>query len=357
MYFPTKIQKKGVLQSDKIMEKVLKVAVIGCGRVSVMHFSAVENLSKYAKLVACCDIKPDRADSIAEKYNAKAYYDYKKMIDEEELDAIHICLPHYLHVPVAQYAIKRGVAVLSEKPMAIDEESAEETVCLAEKLGVLYGVIMQCRYNNSAKAVKNALVSGKLGKIYSARSVLTWLRQDSYYSESDWKGTWEKEGGGVIIDQAIHTIDLVNWLVDSEIESVSCSMANRAHENVEVEDSAEGLVVYKNGVKYSFYAMNNYACDEPIEIRLYCEKGKVVFSYDDAYITYNDGTSEEAHQSDVQAVEGGKDYWGFQHEKQISQFYKACLGLEPLEISGREALKTHKLVCKMYNEGKKKMGL
>ena len=98
--------------------------------------------------------------------------------------------------------------------------------------------------------------------------------------------------------------------------------------------------------------MNNYACDEPIEIRLCCENGKVTFGYDDAYIVYNDGTTEEAHQDeDVVSYEDGKEYWGFQHVRQIRQFYAACRGEESLDISGKEALKTHKLIMLLYELG------
>lgn len=236
--------------------------------------------------------------------------------------------------------------------MDIDYKTAEKAVQVAKEKGVIFGVISQCRYNNSAQLVKKAKESGRLGKIISARSILTWSRSDDYYLESDWKGTWDKEGGGVVIDQAIHSIDLVNWIVDEEIESVTCSMANRGHSIVKVEDTAEGFIKYKNGTTYAFYCMNNYGVDEPIEIRLYCEKAKVVFGYDDAYIYYNDGSVEEAHQSDnTVAYEGGKDYWGFQHAKQIEQFYKALLKEEKLDISGEEALKTHKLICEIYTQG------
>ena len=130
-------------------------------------------------------------------------------------------------------------------------------------------------------------------------------------------------------------------------------MANRGHKAVSVEDSAEGLITYKNGAKYGFYCMNNYGYDEPIEIRLYCEKGKVVFGYDDAYIFYDNGEMEEAHQDEnVAEYEGGKDYWGFQHIRQIRQFYNALLKKEPLEISGEEALKTHRLIMDIYKMGK-----
>ena len=332
------------------MEK-LKIGVIGCGRISVMHLVSIAN-SKYAELVACCDNKADRAKEVAEKYGCVAYTDYEEMFQKENLDAVHLCLPHYIHSKVACAAFAHGINVLTEKPMDIDYASAENAVKTAKEKGVLYGVIMQCRYNNSAKLVKSVVESGKLGKIISARSVLTWTRPDEYYQESDWKGTWDKEGGGVVIDQAIHSIDLVNWIVGSEAESVSCSMANRGHSIVNVEDSAEGLITYKNGVKYGFYCMNNYGVDEPIEIKLYCEKGRVTFGYDDAYIEYNDGSKEEAHQDEnTQEYEGGKDYWGFQHIRQIKQFYDACLKQSPLEISGEEALKTHKLIMEIYNQG------
>ena len=331
--------------------KKLKVGIIGCGRISVMHLVSIAALN-CAELICVCDNKKFRADETAERYGVKAYYDYEEMLDNEKLDAVHICLPHYLHSKVAIAAFERGVNVLTEKPMDIDYVSAKRAVEKAKEKGVFFGVVSQCRYNNSAILVKQAVQSGRLGKILSARSVLTWTRPDSYYAESDWKGTWDKEGGGVVIDQAIHSIDLVNWIVDSEVEDVSCSMANRGHNIVKVEDSAEGLITYKNGVKYGFYCMNNYGVDEPIEIKLYCEKGKVTFGYDDAYIEYFDGRKEEAHQDEnTQEYEGGKDYWGFQHIRQIKQFYKACLGEESLEISGEEALKTHKLVMEIYEKG------
>ena len=335
--------------------KKIKVGVIGCGRISVMHLESIVYLED-TELVACCDIKPDRAEEAAKKYGARAYTSYEEMLEKEELDAIHICLPHYLHSKVAIAAFERGVAVLTEKPMDVDYESAVNAVNRAKELGVQFGVIFQCRYNASAQLVKDAVTSGRLGKIISARSTLTWSRPDNYYADSDWKGTWDKEGGGVVIDQAIHSIDLTRWVIDSEVESVSCSMANRGHSAVDVEDTAEGLVTFKNGVKYGFYCMNNYGCDEPIEIRLYCENGKVTFTYDDAYIVYNDGTREEAHQSEAKLdARIGKEYWGIHHIRQIKQFYDAYLGGEPLEITGEEALKTHELVMKIYEIGRKKM--
>ncbi len=335
------------------MERKLRVGVIGCGRISVMHLMPASRLPE-ADLIACCDVDEARVNAAAEEYKLTPYLDYKEMLAKEKLDAVHICLPHYLHVPVAKYAFERGVHVLSEKPMGVDYAEAESAVALAEKCGVLYGVIFQCRYNDAAQLVK-ARVNRELGRVLSARSVLTWNREKEYYDESDWKGTWDKEGGGVLIDQAIHSVDLVHWIIGEKVKSISCTMANRNHSYLDVEDSAEGLITYESGARYGFYCMNNYACDEPIELRFFCEKGMVTMSYNDAYIRYKDGKREEAHQSDeVELYKGAKAYWGVQHIQQIRQFYRACLGIEPLEISGAEALKTHALICSLYQEGKKR---
>lgn len=334
------------------MEK-LKVAVIGCGRISDMHLESIKN-SDNAELIACCDVVKERVDKATRAYGGKAYIDYKTMIEENKLDVVHICLPHYLHVPVAINAMEKGVNVLSEKPMSIDYESAVKAVEVAKKSSVLYGVIFQCRYSKPAIFVKNIIESGKLGKIISASSVLTWYRDKEYYNDNDWKGTWKKEGGGVVINQAIHSIDLVNWLVDDQVQNISASIANRDHEYVEVEDCAEGLITYKSGIKYSFYCSNNYGCNEPIQIKLLCEKGRVCFDYDNAVVTYNDGSEEKVNQND-KAESKGEKYWGNTHALQIEQFYNSCLKKERLEISAEEALKTHKIVCDIYKKANVEM--
>jgi len=328
----------------------LRVAVVGCGNISVMHLDSIVSLDE-VELVAVCDIKSERAEQKAAKYGVKAYTEYKIMFSEEKLDAVHICLPHYLHTVVACEAFKNGISVLSEKPMSIKYDDAVNAVELAKKCGVQYGVIFQCRYNTPSQLIKQRVIDGSLGSVKCGRTTLTWYRPDNYYDSSDWKGTWYKEGGGVVIDQAIHSLDLANWMIDSEPIEIQSSLHNRNHKNMIVEDSAEGLIKYKNGALLSFYAMNNYFVDEPIEIRLYCENGTAIFSYDNAVINYNDGRVEtvENQIDDVLTQSGGKEYWGFKHNVQIRQFYNSLLGKEKLEISGEEALKIQNIVCQIYN--------
>jgi predicted dehydrogenase len=330
---------------------MLKVGIIGCGNIFTMHATSCDHLEN-AQMVAVCDIKPDRADAAAAKYGVKAYYDYKEMIEKEELDVVHVCIPHYLHPVVSKYALEHGINVLCEKPMSIKYEDALTNVRIAEEKGLKYGIIFQCRYNDTSRLIKENIENGKLGRVLSARTTLTWCKPDDYYVLSDWKGTWDKEGGGVIIDQAIHSIDLANWFIDDEPVEVQAHLANRGHSIMEVDDTGEGFVKYKNGATLAFWAMNNYACDDPIEIRLFCENGKAIMSYDDAQIMFNDGTVLSVSQkSDGIYYEGGKDYWGFQHIRQIADFYDAVENNREPQISGKVALKIQKLICEIYDKG------
>ena len=238
--------------------------------------------------------------------------------------------------------------------MSIAYSDAADTVELAKKCELKYGVIFQCRYNTASQFVKKHIENGNLGKVKCARTTLTWHRPDSYYTLSDWKGTWDKEGGGVIIDQAIHSLDLANWFINDTPVSVDAALSNRNHTIIKVEDSAEGLIKYKNGSILGFWAMNNYGCDEPIEIRLLCENGTATLSYENATIVLNDGMTISANQDDDGILDKklGKDYWGFSHIKQIKQFYNSIIGTEKLEVSGEEALKIQKIICSIYESGK-----
>ena len=331
---------------------MLRVGIVGCGNIFTMHATSCAHLPD-AKLVGVCDIKKDRAEAAAEKYGVTAYYNYKDMIRQDVLDAVHICVPHYLHPIISRYALEQGVHVLCEKPMSINYLDGVENVLLAEKKNLVYSIIFQCRYNDTSKLIKENIENGKLGKVISARCVLTWNKPDAYYSQSDWKGTWDKEGGGVIIDQAIHSLDLANWFINDTPVQVQASIANRGHSIMEVDDTGEGLIRYKNGATLSFWAMNNYGCDEPIEIRLLCEHGKAVMSYDDAEIRFDDGTVlSVTQQPDGIYYEGGKDYWGFRHIRQIENFYHAIAQKTTPDITGEEALKIQKLICAIYESAK-----
>lgn len=337
--------------------KKFKVGIIGCGNIFAMHAQSIKEMEN-TEIVAVCDIKEDRASEKGEQYNCNYYIDYKEMLMKEDIDVVHICLPHYLHGEVSIYSSNLGKHVLTEKPMSIAIEDGENMVKAAKDNNVTLGVIFQNRYNPGSVLIKETIESGMLGKIKAGKLEVTWDRSDEYYTNSDWKGTWDKEGGGVIIDQAIHTMDLMRWFVDDEIEYINANISNRTHEIIEVEDSAEGVIKYKNGVLTSFHAINYYSYDAPVSIELHCENGIVKMVADRAHIKFNDGRELIADNDPNETFDygnGAKGYWGTSHKKQIKNFYKSIEnGVQP-HINGEEALKTQKMICSIYASGKRGM--
>jgi UDP-N-acetyl-2-amino-2-deoxyglucuronate dehydrogenase len=339
-----------------LIMKKFRTGVIGCGNIFPMHAypaNALENV----EVVAICDKNETLAKQKASDFNCDYYTDFKEMIDKANLDVVHICTPHYLHPIMAIYAASKKVNILTEKPMAIKKEDAEDMIKAAKDNGVTLGVIFQNRYNPSSILIKDTLKSGKLGKIISAQVFVTWKRTDEYYSKSEWKGTWDKEGGGVVIDQSIHTMDLANWFIDDEIVSIDASIHTRAHDLIEVEDIAEGVVKYKNGVTLSFYTMNYFEYDAPVKIELSCENGIVKMEAEVATISLNDGTTLYAEQNKADVFEYGdnvKSYWGVSHVKQINNFYECLANDTQLDITAEMAMKTQNLICGIYDSGKTK---
>jgi UDP-N-acetyl-2-amino-2-deoxyglucuronate dehydrogenase len=307
------------------------------------------------ELVSLCDIKKDRVEQAVLKYGGTPYTDYIEMFKHAKLDAVHICTPHYLHAPMTISAASYGIHVLTEKPMAIQVSDAKAMIEACEKHHVRLGVIFQNRYNKGARFLKDRLESGKLGKIYAAKCSVTWDRSDAYYMRSDWKGTWDKEGGGAVIDQAIHTLDLMRWFINQPIEYIDASIANRVHEKIDVEDTAEGMIKFKNGVMGSFHVINYYTTDSPITIELHCEFGFVKYTDGLTEIIYHDTSKEVVGPDPREKLDYGdvKQYWGVSHVKQINQFYDALIQDTPVDIDGREALITQHIVNAIYDSGKK----
>lgn len=334
--------------------KFYKVGIIGCGNIFPMHAASI-GLTGLAQVTAVCDVKEDRAMKAASRYKCEYYTDYKEMIDKADIDVVHVCTPHYLHAPQVIYAAGAKKHVLTEKPMSISLKDAYDMIDACDRSGVTLGVIFQNRYNPGSLLIKHALDDSSLGRILGAKCSVTWKRTDEYYSKSDWKGTWDKEGGGVLIDQAIHTMDLVRWFMNEEIDYVDAQIGNRAHESIQVEDSAEGIIKYKNGVLTSFYTINYHSYDAPVEIELYCENGTAKMVADRATVSYNDGTvitRDKDLSESIDFGEGVKHYWGVSHMKQIKAFYGDLNSGRNPAIDGREGLKTQEMIAAIYQSGK-----
>ncbi len=333
--------------------KIYKVGIIGCGNIFPMHAISLKNI-KGVKIQAVCDIKINRAVAQSQKYNCNYYCDYREMLSRESLDAVHILTPHYLHAAIAIYAAKKKINILVEKPMALNPTQAEQMIEAAKKNKVKLGVIFQNRYNPAAKLISARLKSGALGKFVAARLTLCWHKPDEYYSKSEWKGTWEKEGGGVVIDQAIHSFDLLRYLADDEIDFVDAHVANRMHKIVKVEDEAVGVIKFKKGIYVCFYTINYYSYDADVEMELHCQKARIKIIKDSAWIEYYNGKKEKAVPDPGDYIDYGdgvKDYWGKCHSLQIEDYYKSLRKNETPFINGVEGKKTQDLIWGIYKSG------
>ena len=176
-----------------------KSAIVGCGGIAQVHAKALRD-GDYAELAACADIRPERAETMAQQYGGKAYSSLEEMLDGEAIDVLHICTPHSLHTPMAKEAVRRGIQVFTEKPPVISREQWAEFSALGEGK-VRVGICFQNRYNRSVRYLEELLASGKPGKVLGARAFVTWRRDAPYYTESGWRGSLQTEGGGVLINQ------------------------------------------------------------------------------------------------------------------------------------------------------------
>lgn len=327
----------------------ISVGIIGCGAIHSIHADAIIKNPK-TKLVAVADIDENKAKKTSIQYGCEYFTDYKELLKQENIDVVHICTPHYLHAPIAIEAMRAGKHVLSEKPMSISVSDAEELIKVSEQTGKRLGICFQNRYNPTSQKIKEVLASGKAGRILGGKAFITWHRDQNYYLSSDWKGTWDKEGGGVLINQAIHTLDLLQLFM-GDIDSIKASIDTRLLEKfIEVEDTVDATIKFRNGTKALFYATNCYTVNSPIELEVICENAIIKLA-EELTIKYSDGTIEQL--SDVEIANSEKAYWGCSHKVLIEAFYNQLQSGYKFGIDGEQGIKTVKIIQAIYASHKK----
>lgn len=323
---------------------MLKAAIIGCGSIATVHKRVLTALPE-AKLIACCDVLPGRAKEFAENTDIHPYEKAEEMMIKERPDVVHICVPHPLHTPLAKFCVSLGAHVFTEKPPAVSLEQWNSFYQLRET-DKFIGVCFQNRYNSSVQRIKKLIASGEIGELVGARAFLTWNRTKDYYLKSDWRGSWKTEGGGVLINQAIHTLDLLVYLFGA-VENVKCHMSNHSLENIiEVEDTTEAYISFESGIRACFYATNAYCCNAPVFIEIVAGKAILRMEGNDLTIQWKDGRAEQVESNSVPQFE--KDYWGNSHYDCIQDFYRAILEDRPYGNDIESVKETMKLMLKMY---------
>ena len=227
----------------------MKYALIGCGRIAVNHIKAV--VENNIDMVAACDIKLEKIDQLVEKtkYNKdfKKYSDYKKMIDENlDLDFVSIATESGIHAEIALYCIENGINVIIEKPMAMSMEDANKIINLSKEQNVKVSVCHQNRFNIAVHKTRQAMDEGRFGRLSHGSIHVRWNRNKNYYDQAPWRGKWESDGG-CLMNQCIHGIDLLRWMLGEEVEEVYGVTKQQFHDYLECEDIGMAVLKFKNG--------------------------------------------------------------------------------------------------------------
>ncbi len=311
----------------------MKTAVVGLGVIGKVHMQTLRESG--AEIAAVCDID---AKKLAEYSDICGYTDYLKLLDEVKPNVVHICTTHYLHADMIIAALERNINVLCEKPLCIREEDIGRIIRAEQKSNAMLGVCHQNRYNDVNVYLKKYLADKK---ILSAYGNMVWKRDKAYYDQAAWRGTKEQEGGGVLINQALHTLDLMQWFCGMP-ESVVATVGNFSLKNViEVEDTAN--ILCKGSQNFSFFATNAGGCDMAPQIVLKLKSGEDIVVYPQKlYIAGEKVCDEEIEKY------AGKCCYGNGHKKLFADFYDCLAADKKFEINGAEAAKVIKIILATY---------
>lgn len=223
---------------------MIRVGLVGCGKISEKHFEVYEKFNERIKLVAVCDIVLEKAKRSAERFDVPYYKNLEDMLSNEELDLLSICTPSGLHPIHGMMAARRKINVLTEKPMAVNLKDADQLINECKKNKVKLFVVKQNRLNPTVQLLKSAIEKNRFERIYFINTTVYWNRPQEYYEQAKWRGTW-KYDGGAFLNQASHYVDLMVWL-GGEVKEV-VSITARLARKIETEDTGGAVLRYKNG--------------------------------------------------------------------------------------------------------------
>jgi len=332
------------------MKERVRCAVVGCGVIGEVHAALLAALPD-AELVACCDVVPERMADFAARFQIpRQVRDYAELLTAPDIDSVTICTPHYLHAPMVQQAARAGKNVLVEKPLATDAEEAHAAVAACRQQDVRLGVCLQNRLNTATRQVQRALETGMLGDVLVVTGEVLWYRDEEYYTGSPWRGRWATEGGGVLINQAIHTLDLVA-LFGGPVRTVTARIATLGHASIEVEDVAAAILAYDSGALGTFTATTCAYPGSEVRVTVIGSKGSAtIVGQELTQFATRDGC---VHPPDVPArpvplPANGKDYYGSSHGLVIQDFLTAVReGRDPC-ITGEDGAVSVDLLTAIY---------
>lgn len=299
---------------------MLRVGLIGLGTVSYIHKLAIES-NELGSIVAVSDI-----DTATKKeYEGIPFYeDFEEMLKNGNLDVVHICLPHDLHVPITKKCIEYDAHVFLEKPLAMDYAEALTLNKITKNSDKKVGLCFQNRYNNTTRELLHRLADSPkevVGEVKAVKGVVTWFRPESYYEAQPWRGELNRAGGGTITNQSIHTIDLMG-LFGGPVQACKGKLMNLSDYDIEVEDTAAANYEFSNDTSGLYFATNVYANNSSVELEVITTKKRYLIK-ENQLIEYSHTNEDGKVLVQDEIFESTKSYYGYGHKMAIETFYQA----------------------------------
>jgi len=328
--------------------------IIGVGGIGKTHAKSIAAIEG-AKLVAVCDTVEERAQKIAEEYGAIPYTDYRKMVERDDLEIVNICTPSGMHGDMAIDCANAGKHVLCEKPIDIHLDKIDAMIETAERNRITLSCIFQNRFSDAARRIKQAIEAGRLGRLLYGDAAVKWYRTQEYYDAGGWRGTWQWDGGGALMNQSVHYIDLLQWFM-GPARRVWGRTGTMNHK-IETEDLGVATLEFENGALGQIVGTT---CAHPglgTRIDVIGSQGTVV--WEDGEIKrweLLEGEKEEIASDAATLGSGAADPWAISaggHQRQIEYFAHCVIEGKPAEPTAREARKSVEIILSIYESSRR----
>jgi predicted dehydrogenase len=339
-------------------------ALLGCGTIAPTHAKAIASLSPRAELAACADLLPERAEAFAVEHHTQAAA-WTSILADASIDAVILCTPSGLHAQAAVEALHAGKHVLIEKPMDIHATACDRILDAQAASGRQVGIISQHRFDPASQRVRQLIETGAFGTLFGVEARIPWYRTQEYYDSGDWRGTVALDGGGALMNQGIHTLDLMLWLA-GPVRRAWALARTVAHQHLEVEDHLSACLEFENGAIGSLLASTSAYPGFPVRIELYGTQGSAILEGDEIHtiaiqdrpvergaalpgaVDVASGGTRGATQSSSNQPLGQHWVWGDAHRAQIEDFIVACQNNRPPRVDGHAGKRAVSLIESIY---------
>ena len=333
------------------------IGIVGAGNIAALHARVIKDLPQ-AELIGIYDVKKSAAEAMAANFGCQAFSDYSEFLSVSEMDAVTIATPSGLHGTMAIPAAKAGKHVFCEKPLDITLEKADDIIKACEKNNVILSPVFQGRFARPVQLVKEAMRTGRFGRMVLASGQMRWYREAAYYSGSNWRGTWKMDGGGALMNQAIHMVDMLLY-INGAPDEVFAFSGTLTH-SIEVEDNLCAAIKYRNGSFGTIEVSTSCAPGFHRRVEFSGSGGTVAFEEDKITIweftTPQEGDDQiVASQVESRLGSGGRNPMGIAdmgHRLQMEDFCNAILENREPQLGGSEGRRAVELICGIYESAR-----